>query len=76
VLDPGDSDEPGSTRRIALATYADYDDFVERLPAYIAEITRDVEGRIRQMEEREAQIKGARKQLTALTRRRAQEART
>ena len=40
VLDPSDCDEPGSGRRIALATYADYDDFVYRLPKIIADVTR------------------------------------
>src|SRR5437870_13742727 len=28
ALDPGDSDEPGPNRRVALATYDDYDDFL------------------------------------------------
>jgi hypothetical protein len=48
-LDAGDSDEPGS-RRIALADYADYVDFVERLPAYLGDVTRDLEARLRQAE--------------------------
>lgn len=52
-LDPGDSDEPGS-RRIALADYDDYVAFVDRLPKYLADVTRDLEGRIREAEATEA----------------------
>jgi len=40
ALDPGDSDEPRSRRRIALAGYTEYDDFVYRLPKYIADVSR------------------------------------
>ncbi len=32
ALDPSDSDRPGPTRRVALATYPQYDDFQYRLP--------------------------------------------
>ena len=48
-LNPGDSDEPGS-RRIALATYDDYVAFVDRLPKYLEDVTRDLEARLRQAE--------------------------
>jgi hypothetical protein len=47
VLDPGDSDEPGPGRRIALATYADYNDFVYRLPTFIADVTRVAASHVR-----------------------------
>ena len=45
-LDPGDSDEPGPQRRIALASYEDYEEFIERLPRYLNDIIRDLEARI------------------------------
>ena len=48
-LDPGDSDEPGS-RHIALATYDDYIAFVDRLPKYLEDVTRDLESQLRQAE--------------------------
>jgi hypothetical protein len=46
ALDPGDSDEAGPSRRISMSTYKDYDDFTLRFPTYIADITRELEGRI------------------------------
>lgn len=49
-LDPGDSDEPGSGRRIRIATNADYDDFIERLPRYLADIGRDLEARAQRID--------------------------
>lgn len=33
-LNPGDSDEPGPGRRIALATYVECEEFLERLPKF------------------------------------------
>jgi len=45
-LDPGDSDEPGPHRRIALASYEDYEEFIERLPRYLNDVIRDLEARI------------------------------
>lgn len=42
-LNPGDSDEPGSHRRVSLATYDEYEDFVERLPRYLQDVIRDLE---------------------------------
>ena len=45
-LDPGDSDEPGPQRRIALASYEDYEEFIERLPRYLNDVIRDLEARI------------------------------
>ena len=67
-LDPGDSDEPGPGRRIALATYADYDDFVYRLPKFIADVTRRLEERIQHTEGAEIQIRTARRRLAAAKR--------
>jgi hypothetical protein len=63
-LNPGDSDEPGS-RRIAFATYAEYVDFVERLPAYLTDVTRDLEARIREAETTEATARQVGRQLSA-----------
>jgi hypothetical protein len=45
-LNPGDSDEPSPHRRIALASYEDYEEFVERLPRYLNDVIRDLEARV------------------------------
>lgn len=45
-LDPGDSDEPGPNRRIGLASYQDYEEFVERLPRYVKDVIRDLEAKV------------------------------
>ena len=68
ALDPGDSDEPGPGRRIALATYDDYDDFLYRLPTFIADVTRSLEERVRQAEGAEPRIRAARRRLSAAKR--------
>jgi hypothetical protein len=47
-LDPGDSDEPGPQRRVGLATYEDYEDFVERLPRFVKDVIRDLEAQVEQ----------------------------
>ena len=65
TLDAGDSDEPGSGRRIRLATYDDYDDFIERLPAYIGDVTHSLEGGIHHAEAASEQLQRTRKQLSA-----------
>jgi hypothetical protein len=65
-LDPGDSDEPGTGRRIALATYSDHSDFIERLPGYIASVTREFEARVRQTDLAAGQIQDAKRQLSTL----------
>ncbi len=66
-LDPGDSDEPGS-RRIALADYDDYVAFVERLPAYLGDVTRDLEARLRQAENTEATAREEGRKVSARAR--------
>lgn len=43
-LDPGDSDDPGPRRRIAMATYPEYEDFLDRLPKYLGDVERDQQG--------------------------------
>jgi len=53
-LDPGDSDEPGPHRRIALASYEDYEEFIERLPRYLNDVIRDLEARIERTKALEA----------------------
>jgi hypothetical protein len=45
-LDPGDSDEPGPHRRIALASYEDYEDFVDRLPRFLNDVVRNLEAKV------------------------------
>ncbi|HLX35889.1 MAG TPA: hypothetical protein VKR30_11695 [Candidatus Limnocylindrales bacterium] len=67
-LDPGDSDEPGS-RRVALATYDDYVAFVERLPAYLGDVTREMEARLREAESAEATAGQVGREITARARR-------
>jgi hypothetical protein len=67
-LDPGDSDEPGS-RRIALATYDDYVAFVDRLPKYLDDVTRDLEARIREAEDIDTAGRQVGRELSARARR-------
>jgi hypothetical protein len=69
-LDPGASDEPGP-RRIALATYGDYVDFVERLPAYLGDVTRDLEARLRRAESTDATARQLGRELSGRARRRS-----
>ncbi len=45
-LDPGDSDEPSPHRRIALASYEDYEEFIERLPRYLNDVIQDLEAKV------------------------------
>lgn len=66
-LDPGDSDEPGS-RRVALATYDDYVAFVDRLPTYLADVSRELEARIREADTTEAAARKVGRQLSARAR--------
>lgn len=66
-LDPGDSDEPGP-RRVALATYDDYVAFVDRLPAYLGDVTRDLEARIREADNTEATARQVGRQISARAR--------
>jgi hypothetical protein len=61
ALGPGDSDEPGPRRRIALASYNEYEDFVDRLPKYIGDVARRVEDRLRQIETTDDGVRAARK---------------
>jgi hypothetical protein len=64
-LDPGDSDEPGASRRIAIATYSDYDDFVYRLPMYVADVDRRMVARLRQATEADGRVGEGRRRLAA-----------
>ena len=75
-LDPGDSDEPGPGRRVALATYADHMDFIERLPGYVAAVARGFEAQIKKAESAESGTQDARRQLSTLSRRRKATARS
>jgi hypothetical protein len=67
-LDPGDSDEPGS-RRIALADYDDYVAFVDRLPKYLDDVTRNLEARVHQAESTETTARQVGRQVSARARR-------
>ena len=53
-LNPSDSDEPGPNRRIALASYEDYEEFIERLPRYLNDVIRDLEARMERTKALEA----------------------
>ena len=64
-LDPGDSDEPGPHRRVGLATYEDYEDFVERLPRYLKDVIRDIETKLGHAKEIELRNEDAEKQIGA-----------
>jgi hypothetical protein len=70
VLDPGDSDEPGDGRRVSLATYDDHEGFIERLPAYLADITGMLEERIQHPDAAETAMKRGRRQVSTLIKRR------
>jgi hypothetical protein len=64
-IDPSDSDEPGPRRRVVMATYDDYDDFLYRLPTYLADVTRDLEKQIGQTADADSNIRSARRELSA-----------
>lgn len=68
-LDPGDSDEPGPGRRVALATYSNFDDFVYRLPTYLADVTRRLEERLQQVDATGAEVTKGRTRVAALAKR-------
>jgi len=68
-LDPGDSDEPGPGRRIAVATFSDYDDFLDRLPKYLGDVSRAIEGRLNYAEAADGRISDGRRALSACRRR-------
>jgi hypothetical protein len=67
-LDPGDSDDPGPRRRIAMATYSDYEDFLYRLPKYLGDVERDQQARLARLDLSEERIRGGRRRLSALRR--------
>jgi hypothetical protein len=69
ALDPGDSDDPGLGRQVALATYADYDDFLYRLPKYLDDVDRRDEAHVAQVVQAEEQIRKGRSRLSAASRR-------
>lgn len=68
-LDPADSDEPGPGRRIALATYVECEEFLDRLPKFIADARRVLERRLEQTGEAEAQLRDGQRALRAATQR-------
>ena len=68
-LDPGDSDDPGVRRRIAMATYADYKDFLYRLPKYLGDVERDQQARLSGLDQSDQRIRDGRRRLSALRRR-------
>ncbi|MEX0629617.1 MAG: hypothetical protein WEE67_04160 [Chloroflexota bacterium] len=69
ALDPGDSDDPGPSRRVALATYSDYDNFLYRLPKYVSDVERGHQARLARLDRAEERIRDARRQLTTVRRR-------
>lgn len=73
ALDPGDSDEPGPARRVRLAAYPNFEDFIERLPVYLADVTRSLELRVQRTEDADAQVRKARSQVSAIRKTRSRE---
>lgn len=70
-LDPAAADEPGVPRRIALATYSDCLEFLDRLPIYLADVTREYEQRTARADGATAEASRASARLRAAKRRRA-----
>jgi hypothetical protein len=70
ALERSASDEPGPGRQVAIANYADYDDFLYRLPKYLGDVNRRLEERLRKTDYSEAPMRAARREIRA-TRRRA-----
>ena len=50
ALDPRDSDEPGPNRRVALAAYPEYEDFIYRLPTFLSDVARRLEEQLARAE--------------------------
>jgi len=69
ALEPSASDEPGPGRRVELATYEDYDDFLYRLPKYLGDVNRRLEERLRKTENTDAPVRDARREIRATKRR-------
>jgi hypothetical protein len=65
ALDPGASDDPGPGRRVALATYTDYDDFLYRLPKYLDDVDRRQQAHLAQVIQAEEQIRKGRSRISA-----------
>ncbi|HEX7948893.1 MAG TPA: hypothetical protein VF494_00985 [Candidatus Limnocylindrales bacterium] len=68
ALDPGDSDEPGPGRRCALATYADYEDFLYRLPKYLGDVSRRAEDRLAAADRAHVRVQESRAKVAAIRR--------
>lgn len=69
ALDPGDSDDPGPNRRVALATYADYDDFLYRLPTYLSDVERGYQARLARVDRSDERVRDGRRGLSTFRRR-------
>ncbi|HYN69319.1 MAG TPA: hypothetical protein VEX41_03815 [Candidatus Eisenbacteria bacterium] len=69
ALDPGDSDEPGPGRRVALAKYEDYEAFIDRLPIFLFDVTRRKKEQVQRAEAAGTEVTKARRRLSALARR-------
>jgi hypothetical protein len=69
ALEPSSSDEPGPDRRVSLATYADYDDFLYRLPKYLGDVNRRLELRLRESSDADVRVDAARRLVSAIKRR-------
>ena len=75
-LDPGDSDVPGPHRRVAIDTYSDYDDFLYRLPKYLADVNRRIDARIAKTKEAEERIHEGRRSPASSRRKASKSMRT
>ena len=68
ALDPSDSDRPGPTRRVTLATYPQYDDLLYRLPKYLGDVNRRIEAQLGEVTNADSRVRDGRR-LIAATRR-------
>lgn len=68
-LDPSCADEPGAGRRVALATYEDCLDFLDRLPIFLTDLMRSFEERSRRADRATADATRASEAMRATNRR-------
>ena len=70
ALDPGDSDEPGTSRRIEMAGIDECEDFLYRLPLYLGDVTKSWETRSAELDQARARVGEGRRDIRRAERRR------
>jgi hypothetical protein len=68
ALEPSASDEPGPGRRVTLATYSEYEEFLYRLPKYLADVNYHLDKRHRETADADVRIRGARRLMATAKR--------